>query len=338
MSGAAGGTDLPRDRQPFRPRPGPPIRWAADFGTRFTVFVDCEEEFDWYAPLDPARRATTAMQAFPDAHRRFAAAGVGLTCMIDHPIATDSLAVAILREVVADGRSAIGAQLHGWVNPPHDEVVSAYNSFAGNLPRAAEAAKIDALTAAIIESFGTHPLAFRAGRYGLGPHSWASLEAAGYRLSSSVRARYDYRAGGGPDYRTVGNEPWREGALIELPLTTVFTGAARRGGANLYRAAAMLPRGRGVLARAGLLRRVALTPEDMPIADALEAVDVATGEGLRLLTFSFHSPSLVSGHTPYVRDAADLAAFWRWWAVMLAHLDRLGVRPVSLAEVLAAAM
>lgn len=322
---------------PFRPLPGPPIDWPAGFGTRFTVFVDCEEEFDWTAPLDRAQRSTTAMHAFPDAHRRFAAHGIGLTCLVDHPVATDPAAVAILREVLSDGRSAIGAQLHPWVNPPHEEVVDGRNSFSGNLPRALQAAKIDVLTRAIETAFGRRPLAFRAGRYGLGPDSWALLAAAGYRLSSSARARYDYRDEGGPDYRAVGNAAWRVGTLTELPLTTVFTGIARRGGATLYETAARVPRGRGLLSRTGLLRRVALTPEDMPLADALEAIEIAVGEGTRLLNFSFHSPSLAPGHTPYVRDAAALAAFWRWWEKIWARLDRLDARPASLHEILAAA-
>ena len=83
--------------------------------------------------------------------------------------------------------------------------------------------------------------------------------------------------------------------------------------------------------------RIALTPEDMPLADALAAVDAALADDLRLLVFSFHSPSLAPGHTPYVRDAADLRGFWRWWDAVLDRLDRRGVRPASLTEILAAA-
>jgi hypothetical protein len=55
------------------------------------------------------------------------------------------------------------------------------------------------------------------------------------------------------------------------------------------------------------------------------------------LTLSFHSPSLVPGHTPYVRDSADLAAFHDWWDRVFAHLDRRGIAPTTLAEVIAAA-
>ena len=129
---------------------------------------------------------------------------------------------------------------------------------------------------------------------------------------------------------------FRRGGIVELPLTTVHTGRARRL-PSLYRLAGAIPHARGVLARTGLLSQVALTPEDMPIADALEAVDVAAGDGERLLVFSFHSPSLEPGHTPYVRDAGDLAGFWRWWDRMLTHLARRGIVSATLDEVLAAA-
>ena len=301
------------------------------------MFVDVEEEFDWFAPLDRAQRATTAMRAFPDAHRRFNAWGVPLACMIDYPIARDPVSVDILRAVTADGRSEIGTQLHAWVNPPHDEEPTRANSYAGNLPFDLEAAKLDRLTDAITHAFGRAPRAFRAGRYGIGPHTPALLAARGYRLDSSVRAHHDYRADGGPDFRAIGNPAYRTTGLIELPLTTIFTGFARVGGERAYRVLGRVPNGRGLAARLGALSRISLTPEGMPIADALRAVDAAVADGQRILAFSFHSPSLCPGHTPYVRTAADLARFWNWWATMLARLDRLGVRAASLDEVIAAA-
>ena len=313
------------------------VDWPDDFGTRFTVFVDVEEEFDWSAPLDRASRATTAMAALPDAHCRFADRGVGLTCLIDHPIAVDPAAVAILARIVEDGRSEIGSQLHAWVNPPFLEPLRPAASYAGNLPYALEAAKLDVLTDAIAAVFGTAPRVYRAGRYGIGPDSHALLASRGYRIDSSVRARYDYSGDGGPDFRALGNAAYRSaGGLLELPLTTVFTGVARRGGQALYDALGRLPKGRGIASRTGLFSRIALTPEDMPIAAALAAIDVAIGQGERLLTLSFHSPSLAPGHTPYVRDRADLARFHAWWDRMLDHLGRRGVRSASIAEILQA--
>jgi len=330
-------------RSPSGFRPEPPqsanlIDWPADFGTRFTVFIDTEEEFDWTAPLAREGHTLASVAAIPEAHRRFADYGVPLTYMVDYPIATDGRARDILRELLGDGVSAIGTQLHAWVNPPFDEVLSAANSYAGNLQQSVEAAKLDLLTDAITSAFGQRPIAYRAGRYGIGPETLGLLAARGYRLDSSMRSRYCYTADGGPDFSAIGNAAFRCGpdrTIIELPLTTVFTGVLRSGGARLYGPLGRVPRARGLFARAGLLSRVALTPEDMPLSEALEAIAVAVGEGVRVLNFAFHSPSLAPGHTPYVRDAADLARFHGWWQAVLTDLARRGVRPASLDALIA---
>ncbi len=332
------GDDAP-NRQGWRvPAPDPRdfVHWPDDFGTRFMVCVDTEEEFDWSQPLRSDARAVSHMAAVPAAHARFAAAGVPLTYLIDYPVVASPFAVDVLRGALADGRSAVGTQLHPWVNSPFEEEVNGFNSFTGNLPIELQKAKLTALTEAIAAAFGARPLIYRAGRYGIGPETFAQLAALGYRIDSSMRAGYDYSSEGGPDFRAIDNRAFRAGGIVEIPFSTVFTGLARRGGATLHRRLGRLPRGIGIASRLRMLSRVALTPEDMPLAEAREAVRVAVGEGLGLLNFAFHSPSLAPGHTPYVRSAADLAGFWRWWDSILALLDRLGVEPASLAEVIAA--
>jgi len=326
--------------RPQAPSPDALVQWPQSFGTRFTVFVDTEEEFDWGRGFDREARGTRHMAAMPDAYARFAAHGVPLTWLIDHPIATCPRSVEILLRLIEDGRSAIGTQLHPWVNPPFEEEVSTRNSFAGNLPATLEEAKLAALTDAIALAFGARPQIYRAGRYGIGPHTLPALAALGYRADTSMRSGYDYTPDGGPDFTAIPNQAFRSGphgAIVEIPLTTVFTGALRQGGVTLHRRLGSLPRGRGIAARLKLLSRVALTPEDMPLEDALEAVRVAVGDGVQLLNFGFHSPSIQPGHTPYVRDAADLADFHRWWNSVFALLGQLNVAPAALSELLDAA-
>lgn len=319
------------------PAPHSRVEWPKEFGTRFTIFVDTEEEFDWGKPFDRASRGVSHMRAVAGAHAHFAQHHVPLTYLIDHPIATSPEAIEVLARVIEDGRSAIGTQLHPWVNPPFEEDVTNANSFTGNLPLGLQEAKLVALTEAIAKAFGKRPIAYRAGRYGIGPHTPDLLARHGYRVDTSMRSAYDYSREAGPDFSAVPNQAFRAGPILELPLTTVFTGWGRRGGARLHRAMGALPKGHGIAARLGMLSRVALTPEDMPLAEAKEAVRIAVGEGLRLLNFSFHSPSLEPGHTPYVRDAADLTAFYRWWGEIFALLARLDLRPASLDQVIAAA-
>src|SRR3546814_19982122 len=85
-----------------------------------------------------------------------------------------------------------------------------------------------------------------------------------------------------------------------------------------------------------MLTRVALTPEGIPARDAIEAIDRMLDDGIRVLNLSFHSPSLEPGYTPYVRDAADLRAFYGWWDAVLDRMTKRGVTPASLDDFLAA--
>lgn len=310
------------------------IVWPASFGRRFLVTVDVEEEFDWRQPFSRDARGVGAIAALPAMHARLAAAGVGPLYMIDHPVAADPWASAIVAGVLGGG-TEIGAQLHPWVNPPHDEAPGRAASFAGNLPSRLEAAKLDALIAAIEAGTGRRPRAYRAGRYGLGPATFDLLAARGFRVDTSMRARYDYRRQGGADFGAIDGTPFHlPNGLIEMPLSTIDIGRWRGGGQTLHGLAGYVPRGRGLLARAGLLSRVPLTPEGVDAAEAVQAIQVADAQ---LLVLSFHSPSLVAGHTPYVRDASDLARFHRWWDDVFAALRSAGYAPASLADVIAAA-
>jgi hypothetical protein len=325
------------DRPPVpRDRLSPP----AAIGRRFLVFVDTEEEFDWTAPRSRDATATTAIAALPEAHRRLAGFGICPTYLVDYPVASAPGAIEVLRPLMEAGECAIGTQLHPWVNPPFDEVLTVANSFVGNLPEAQERAKLEALTHRITAAFGRRPQVYRAGRYGIGPNTAKLLEEAGYRLDVSVRALFDYSDEGGPDFTHRDAMPCWAGPqrlLMELPLTAAYTGFARRFGHRLYPAAGRVKRLRGLLARTGTLERIALTPEGTPLPQALRAIRTLLEDDARLISISFHSPSVEPGHTPYVRDAADLRGFYAWWDGVLNLLAREGVAPIGTDALIAAA-
>jgi len=302
--------------------------------------VDTEEEFDWAAPRSREADAVTAIAMLPDAHARLTSLGVTPTYLVDYPIANNPASAAVLASFVADGNAVVGAQLHPWVNPPLDEAMSNANSFVGNLPEAQEHAKLAVLSERIMTAIGVRPQVYRAGRYGVGPNSARLLIDQGYRLDVSIRSLFDYRSDGGPDFSAYPNWPWWvDGAhrLLELPLTAAYTGALRRQGPALFPRSAVVPHARGLLARTGLLQRVALTPEGMPLRDVLAALEILVGEGVGLFSLSFHSPSLRPGNTPYVRDAAELRLFWNWWHGVLDFFARHGIANASPIELIAAA-
>lgn len=315
------------------------LKLPESFGRRFAVFVDTEEEFDWASPLSRDQRSTSASRGLPDMHRRLRDHGVKPIYLVDHPIATNPDSVAILRELADAGACTIGTHLHPWVNPPFDEEVTGPNSFAGNLPLEIERAKLERLTDTIEQAFGTRPIVYRAGRYGVGPNTAEILHDLGYKVDASVRALFDYRREGGPDFRKMKPLPYwiGDGDLIEVPLTAAYVGALRRFGPRLYPAAGRLPKMHGLLSRSHLLGRVALTPEDMPLKEVVGALDRLLDDGLQLFSISFHSPSAVPGYTPYVKTARDLDLFHAWWDGIFEFFAKRGITPASIEEILAAA-
>ncbi|HEX9802908.1 MAG TPA: glycosyltransferase, partial [Gammaproteobacteria bacterium] len=165
---------------------GCPARLPPDQPPLLLVVIDTEEEFDWRLPHSRENTSVSAIAAQGRAQEIFARHGIVPTYVVDYPVATTPAAVGILKSFSSRGACRIGAHLHPWVNPPHLEIVNATNSYPGNLPPALERAKLTALTEAIVQSFGTAPVVYKAGRYGLGPATAGILEELGYRVDVSV--------------------------------------------------------------------------------------------------------------------------------------------------------
>ena len=322
------------------PKPSQAASFAPGFAPASLLTVDTEEGFDWDAPFTRDKHDLTHLDGLPAFQALCEELGVSPVYLVDWPIVQSERAKEIIGDAVKRGAAEVGVQLHPWVNPPFDEDVTTHNSFAGNLPPALERAKFTALRDAIEEAFGSTPMIYRAGRYGLGPATKALLNETGVCIDSSVRAGYDYSAGDGPDYSRFPDRPYwigAEQALLELPLTTVFTGALSRHGAKVFPMLETLPMAGALAARTGLLERIALTPEGTPLPAAIRAIDAALEQGLPLLVLSFHSPSLAPGNTPYVRSQADLERLFDWLRGVYAHLATCGVTPTTVRDTWAAA-
>ncbi|MDE2595923.1 MAG: polysaccharide deacetylase family protein [Sphingomonadales bacterium] len=309
------------------------VEFTSEHGQRFLVTVDTEEEFDWRKPLDRSGHSLDTIPRLAKFQQFCEGFGVVPAYLVDYPIASSPRAAEVLREPVMAGRADIGVQLHPWVNPPHDEEVNEFNSFAGNLPAELERAKFGKLRDMIAQAFGKAPLIYRAGRYGVGPETAAILRDGGIAIDTSVRARFDYSSTGGPNFRDFPIRPWwigARGGLMELPLTTVYWGMLRQLGHWLYPALWRIPQVRGLLARVGMLERIPLTPEGVTVEEAIRGIDIAIDEGLPVLVFSFHSPSLSPGFTPYVRSEAELDQFYDWWRTVFGYLAQRGIKPTSV--------
>ncbi len=309
--------------------PGPPC---------LTIVVDTEEEFDWDGPFDPGNIAVTNVAEQYRAQAVFRRHGVIPTYVVDYPVAADPHAAAALRQFVDKGECDIGAHLHPWVTPPGTCRVPSHLAYPGNLPPAVEREKLAALTARIESAFGTRPIIYKAGRYGLGAATPATLRSLGYRIDVSLVPYTDFSADGGPDFSAIADRPVQlADGVLGLPLSVGFAGLLARWGGTLY---PMLARGPGhalhlpgAAARLGLLERLRLSPEGHSAAEMAKQIRAGLRAGMRSFMLSYHSSSLLPGATPYVRNEAERDALLdRLDQIITIFLGELGGRAVTVAE------
>jgi hypothetical protein len=120
----------------------------------------------------------------------------------------------------------------------------------------------------------------------------------------------------GPDFTHCRAAPYWFGknqTLLEIPLSIGYTGLLADTGNVAYTLtmnerlkALHVP---GVLARLGLVERITLTPEGVSFEEQRRLTPALLRRGHRVFSFSYHSPSLAPGNTPYVRSAEDLQTF-----------------------------
>jgi hypothetical protein len=309
------------------------------------VVIHTEEEFDWSKPHDRSATTVEHMRYIGRAQAVFEEFGIVPNYVVDYPIASQEIAIAALRAFADSGRALIGAHLHPWVSPPFEEEVNAYNSYPGNLPRALEADKLRRLTEKIKESFGARPLTYLAGRYGFGPNTAEILEELGYEVDISPAIPIDFSADGGPDYSAFTSHPYwfgRSRKLLGLPGTGGYVGALRAGGTSLYKrvTSPLMRRARvaSAIARLRLLERIRLSPEDYAASEMQRLTRTLLDDGIRVFVFSFHSPSVMPGCTPYVNSRTDLAHFLdkcrRYLEFFLERLKGVTMTPIEVKNAL----
>lgn len=319
----------------------PPIRFDALQPPQLLVVIDTEEEFDWNAGPD---RSATGVSAMAHIHRvqdLFDEYGIVPCYVIDYPIASQPEGRASLMQYAREGRAEIGAHLHPWVNPPYVEEVNAYNSYVGNLPREQELAKLKTLRDTIREHFGFAPRIYKAGRYGVGANTTGILKELGFDIDLSLCSAFDYRGDGGPDFSDCHAEPFWFGPgrkCLEIPVTGAFTGWSGPLRAPLYRLASRVDKlkARAILSRLGAVDRLMLSPEGYSSNEHIKITQDLLRRGVRTFTWSFHSPSVAPGFTPYVQNETELQQFLdmfrRYFDYFFGALGGVATTPTRLKQ------
>ena len=310
------------------------------------VVVDTEEEFDWGAGFDRNATSVVAMREIGVAQKIFDEYGIIPTYVVDYPVASQRDGYLPLKEHFDDGRAVIGAHLHSWVNPPHEEAVTPRNSYQANLDPELERRKLEVLAEAIGEAFGRRPKVHKAGRYGFGPGTADSLARLSIDVDLSAAPAFDYRGDCGPDYRRIDADAFwfNRRRLLGVPTTGAFIGSLSCLGSHLHRADLRSTGiGRllaGGLSKSQLLERLQLSPEGYSVDELRRLTRSLLARGVRVFTFSFHSPSLKPGctnYTPRARDVSEfLDRFRRFFDFFFGEVGGVATTPLELRDRLTA--
>jgi hypothetical protein len=294
------------------------IDWPAEQPPLVVVVVDTEAEFDWEQQMPRRARGVTSVKCQAQAQRIFERYKVRPTFVLDYPVSSTPEGYEFIRDLYRSGACEIGAHLQPWDNPPFVEPMTDENSYPGNLPLELEREKLVQLTRTIHQNVGVRPRIYKAGRYGVGRATARILAELDYEIDVSVVPGEDLTGKFGPDFSHCGVRPYWFGddpALLEIPLSVGFTGLLAHTGTLAYvltmneRLKALhVP---GILARLRLVERIKLTPEGISFEEQRRLTRALLRDGHRVLCFTYHSPSLAPGNTPYVRSEADLRAFLR---------------------------
>ncbi len=282
------------------------------------VVIDTEEEFDWTKGFSSDNNTAESMRYITRIQNVFDDFGIKPVYVMDYPIASQPVGYEPLQRIFSDKRCEIGSHLHPWVNPPLKEEVNRFNSFPGNLSRELETSKLCNLGEVIQEHFGIYPRIYKAGRYGIGPHTQSILEELGYQVDLSLCPYMDYSPEGGPNFSMCTPNPFWFGntkKMLELPLTVGYSGLARKWGHGIHTWASSpnvsALHAIGIFARLRIVDKIWLSPEGYRTSEHIKLAKDLFADGLRVFSFAFHSPSVEPGHTPYVRTEDDLKKFLR---------------------------
>ena len=291
-----------------------PVKLSADAKPKLIVVIDTEEEFDWNAPADRTATGVSAMDSIYRVQDIFDSYGITPCYVIDYPVVSQEEGNRALKQIHKDGRCEIGAHLHPWVSPPLKEEMTPKNTFPGNLPLELEREKLLILRNKIAEEFEFQPTIYKAGRYGVGANTAAILDDLGFEIDLSLCPPVDYSSALGPDFSQCHAQPFWFGLddnLLEIPVSGAFVGWGGGLMNPLYNFAMHFKKFKlpGIFSRLSLVDRLMLSPEGFTSKDHIKLTDFLYKQGVRTFTWSFHSPTVVPGHTSYVQSEAQLKEF-----------------------------
>ena len=229
-------------------------------------------------------------------------------------------------------RAELGTHLHGEYAEPNAFEPDVTRVFQREYPRNIELEKLTSTTESFVRAFDRRPTSFRAGRFGIGPHTIGILGELGYLVDSSVTPfmRWSDR-GTAFSFATAPTQPYvpdeaapekmGRSKILEVPITI------------RPRAVGRIPAiGRFVEPR--WLRPSRATGSEM-IEVARE--EIAHSEARNrtapvILNAMFHNVEVIAGASPYASTDGQARAILERVETLLAFTKQEGIRSIGLSD------
>ena len=319
-----------------------------DVRPRLVVTIDTEED-NWGDPKSSLYQLEN-IYCLPDVQKIFDSFRVRPTYLVTYPVAVHQDSVKILQDFVRSGKCEIGAHCHPWNTPPLSDSGAEERNGATmlcTLPPDAQLGKIKTLTDQIAASFGQAPVSFRAGRWGYGPTVGAHLAQLGYLVDTSVSPYIDWSSKCGPDFTQTPLTAYSENLnqlfpgtksvpLLEIPASIGYLQQNFSSANKVYNFIAQSPLQKlhliGLLHKLKLLNRIWLSPETQTEQEMINFARILINKRFSFLNFTFHSPSLKIGLTPFVRNESDRLRFLERIKGFLSFISDQGIETVTLRD------
>lgn len=268
------------------------------------------------------------------------------TYLLSYPVATDDKSVSLLKGIMERGGCEIGTHCHPWNTPPFEEQTGPKNSMLCNLSSDLQYRKIKNLHETIRNNFDINPLSFRCGRWGLNEHVIQNLSKLGYKIDTSVTPYTDWTRYHGPDMSEFTPHPYEFSdewcipgfQLIEVPATVGYLQSNFKVSDFIYKMSVSYPfrifRLAGILDLLHINNKVWLSPE---VSNSHQMIDLAKRmikNRHRFINMVFHSSTLKSGLTPFVRTLDDEKRFLKTIEEFLIFSRNAGIESIKLCEAL----
>ena len=312
---------------------------------KLIITIDVEE--DNWGTYDRYRYSVKNVEMISDLQCIFDKYKVIPTYLINYPIASNTKAMEIFKEILRYERCEIGTHIHPWNTPPFDGINGNNNSMLCNLPEDVQYNKLKYLHDLITDNLGISPISFRSGRWGFDYTVAKNIYKLGYRYDTSITPFTNWILEGGPDFSHIDSDPYyiyhenmnhNNKYLLEIPATIGYCGLlsnnqmfSNKINNAFNNNATKYFRINYVMRLLNIYEKIWLSPESSTLKEMVLLTESIREKSIFLNMF-FHSGSLMAGNTPFVPDIKSQKIFMNKIESYLKYIKKLNIESIRLSD------